>query len=298
MFSNFSEARHNRFLDDGTINPNYVLDHGRITGVAVEGVVLISPQHYLTSSFSEVIDPTFVTADGTRRTYTANVSSKLVLKTTLQNDFDPGDGTTLLAGSVHDSDLVLVTLDHAISAADGISPMALLSGDYYDMLGRTMIVQGQNSQAGSDTIDYIQTIKLNPVVENGADGELITVFPGAITESFVYRWDELAGGGSNDEIRLEEGDSGIGSLVDLGDKYAVTGANMGVGTFGSSVFNFNSFVTPYLDQIEAQVNADGFAITTMAVAVPEPATPLVLVVLVGLAWQTNRRRTRRQLGSQ
>ncbi|WP_404307182.1 PEP-CTERM sorting domain-containing protein [Neorhodopirellula lusitana] len=280
VFSSFSETRHDRFLDDGSLNPNYLLDHSRITGVAVSRAVLISPQHYLTAEHTEVINPTFVAADGTRHTYLADAGSRLVLQTTLQNDFELVSGTILPAGTVRGSDLILVKLQNPISAADGITPLALLGGDYYDMLGQTMIVQGKNSQTGSDTIDYIQTIELNT---------------GAISESLIYRWDGLAGGGSTDELRLEGGDSGEGSLVDLGSEYAFTGTNMGVATSGVSVFNFNTLVTPYLDQINAQVTADGYSITVLAVAVPEPATPLLIAALVGLGW-ARRRKERLQGG--
>ncbi|WP_233215669.1 hypothetical protein [Rhodopirellula bahusiensis] len=45
-FANFSASRHNRFLGDDSLNPDFWLDHSLLTGVAVQRAVLISPQHY------------------------------------------------------------------------------------------------------------------------------------------------------------------------------------------------------------------------------------------------------------
>jgi hypothetical protein len=273
-FANFSAARHNRFLGDGSLNPDFWLDHSLLTGVAVRRAVLITPLHYVTATHTGMINPTFVAADGTRHTYTA--ASSTVLQTTLRTDFELENGTTLMAGTVHNSDLLLVTLDAPIPGSDGITPMSVLGGGYFDMLGRSMIVQGQNSQFGSDTIDSTQTVELNT---------------GAITESVVYRWDHPLGGGGMDELTLVGGDSGEGSFIEYGGEYVFTGTNMGIATdpVTSEKFSFNNFVSPYVDLIAAEVAADGFSITV--VAVPEPSTALAILTALGFGWA--RRRTKR-----
>jgi len=109
--------------------------------------------------------------------------------------------------------------------------MSVLGGGYFDMLGRSIIIQGQNSQFGSDTIDFTQTVELNT---------------GAITESVVYRWDHPLGGGGMDELTLVGGDSGEGSFIEYGGEYVLTGTNMGIATDPdtSEKFSFNNFVSP------------------------------------------------------
>ncbi|WDQ14662.1 PEP-CTERM sorting domain-containing protein [Rhodopirellula sp. P2] len=273
-FANFSADRHNRFLGDDSLNPNFWLDHALLTGVAVQRAVLISPQHYVTATHTGMINPTFVAADGTRHTYTADSST--ILQTTLQNDFLLSNGTTLLAGTSHNSDLLLVKLDAPVPLADGITPLAVLGGGYFDMLGRSMIVQGQNSQFGSDTIDFTQTVELNT---------------GAITESVIYRWDDPLGGGGLDELTLVGGDSGEGSFIELGGQYVFTGTNMGIATDSETMekFSFNNFVSPYVDLIATEVSADGFSISV--VAVPEPSMAWAMLTTLGFGWA--RRRTKR-----
>ncbi|ELP34374.1 PEP-CTERM sorting domain-containing protein [Rhodopirellula baltica] len=273
-FASFSASRHDRFLGDDTLNPDFWLDHSLLTGVAVRRAVLITPLHYVTATHTGMINPTFVAADGTRHTYTAESST--VLQTTLRTDFELENGTTLMAGTVHNSDLLLVTLDAPIPASDGITPMSVLGGGYFDMLGRNMIIQGQNSQFGSDTIDFTQTVELNT---------------GAITESVVYRWDHPLGGGGMDELTLVGGDSGEGSFIEYGGEYVFTGTNMGIATDRdtSEKFSFNNFVSPYVDLIAAEVAADGFSITV--VAVPEPSAALAILTALGFGWA--RRRTKR-----
>lgn len=273
-FASFSASRHNRFLGDDSLNPDFWLDHSLLTGVAVQRAVLISPQHYVTATHTGMINPTFVAADGTRHTYTGESST--VLQTTLQNDFLHSDGTTLLAGTVHSSDLLLVKLDAPIPEIDGIMPMRVLGGGYFDMLGRTMIIQGQNSQFGSDTIDLTQTVELNT---------------GAITESVIYRWDHPLGGGGMDELTLLGGDSGEGSFIEFDGQYVFTGTNMGIYTDPETMekFSFNNFVSPYVDLVAAEVAADGQSITV--VAVPEPSIALAMVTALGFGW--GRRRTKR-----
>ncbi|MFG0265684.1 MAG: PEP-CTERM sorting domain-containing protein [Rhodopirellula sp. JB055] len=273
-FANFSAERHNRFLVDDSLNPDFWLDHSLLTGVAVQRAVLISPQHYVTAAHTGMINPTFVAADGTRHTYTAESST--ILQTTLLNDFLDSDDMTLLAGTSHASDLLLVKLDAPVPLADGITPLSVLGGGYYGMLGQTMIVQGQNSQFGSDTIDATQTVELNT---------------GAITESLIYRWDDPLGGGGLDELTLVGGDSGEGSFVEIDGQYVFTGVNMGIATVTetSEKFSFNSFITPYVDLIAAEVAADGFSIDV--VAVPEPSMALAMLTVTGFGWV--RRRTKR-----
>lgn len=273
-FASFSASRHNRFLGDDSLNPDFWLDHSLLTGVAVRRAVLITPLHYVTATHTGMINPTFVAADGTRHTYTAESST--VLQTTLQNDLVLSGGTTLMAGTVHNSDLLLVTLEAPIPASDGITPMPVLGGGYFDMLGRSMIVQGQNSQFGSDTIDFTQTVRLNT---------------GAITESVIYRWDHPLGGGGMDELTLVGGDSGEGSFVEHGGEYLFTGTNMGIYTDPdtSEKFSFNNFVSPYVDLIASEVAADGFSIRV--VAVPEPSMALAMLTTMGFVW--GRRRTKR-----
>ncbi|WP_150122480.1 PEP-CTERM sorting domain-containing protein [Rhodopirellula islandica] len=278
-FANFSAARHNRFLGDDSLNPNFWLDHSLLTGVAVQRAVLITPLHYVTATHTGMINPTFVAADGTRHTYTAGAST--VLQTTLQNDFELESGTTLMAGTVHNSDLLLVTLEAPVPASDGITPLPVLGGGYLDMLGRSMIVQGQNSQFGSDTIDATQTVELNT---------------GAITESVIYRWDDPLGGGGLDELTLVGGDSGEGSFVEHGGQYVFTGTNMGIATDSETMekFSFNNFVSPYVDLIAAEVSADGYSITV--VAVPEPSMTWAMLTALGFGWAQRRTRRSRSRG--
>ncbi|WP_143549243.1 PEP-CTERM sorting domain-containing protein, partial [Rhodopirellula bahusiensis] len=245
-----------------------------ITYYRIEMPKLFPNASYVTATHTGMINPTFVAADGTRHTYTGESST--VLQTTLQNDFLHSDGTTLLAGTVHSSDLLLVKLDAPIPEIDGIMPMPVLGGGYFDMLGRSMIVQGQNSQFGSDTIDLTQTVELNT---------------GAITESVVYRWDHPLGGGGMDELTLVGGDSGEGSFIEHSGEYVFTGTNMGISTDPdtSEKFSFNNFVSPYVGLIASEVAADGFSIRV--VAVPEPSMAVAMLTTLSFGWA--RRRTKR-----
>ncbi len=271
IFADFSAARHDRFVvgapaDPDPLNPNFLFDHSRITGVALTQGVLITPQHFLTATHVSTPNATFVTADGIRHTYAAN--SRTVLQTTLSSDLTLGNGDVLPAGSVHWSDLSLVRLASPISAADGIDPQPLFGGPSSAIVGRDVDMFVQSNQAGSDTADDVLTVQLNT---------------GAITESVMYRYDNPPGLPASDELRFSGGDSGRASTININGQMAVVGIHMGIGTDDETgdFYSFDSFVLPYLDQIQTLTARDGYQINV--VAVPEPRLSWLLAGAVLLA---------------
>ncbi|WP_146391998.1 PEP-CTERM sorting domain-containing protein [Allorhodopirellula solitaria] len=261
IFADFDPARHDRFVagdpaDPDPLNPTFLLDHSTITGVGLTPAVLISPQHYLTATHYFTNSATFVAADGTRHTYAAH--SRTALQTTLTSDFTLSNGTVLPAGSVHGSDLTVVRLANPISPADGIDPMPLFGGSFSSLAGRDINLFVQSNRAGRDTADFAQTAEL--------------LNTGAITESLLYRYDNPPGQPASDELYFAGGDSGRGSLTEINGQMALVGIHLGVGTDSNTgdTYSFDSYVQPYLDQIQAIVGQDGFQINV--VAVPEPAS--------------------------
>tara|TARA_A100001391_G_scaffold150727_1_gene108274 strand:- start:599 stop:1567 length:969 start_codon:yes stop_codon:yes gene_type:complete len=279
VFANFSPARHERFLvgdpaDPDPLNPTFLLDHTKITGVGLSAAVLVTPQHFLTATHVGVLDPTFVSADGVRHTYGA--LSRTVLQTTLTSDLTLSNGTVLPAGSVHASDLSLVRLASPISADDGIAPMALFGGSLSSIVGRDVNLFVQSNRAGSDTANFVQQIELNT---------------GAITDGVAYRYDNPPGLPASDELRFSGGDSGRASVTQINGQYVVVGTHMGIGTDSNTgdFYSIDNYVVPYLEQIQAVVALDGYQINV--VAVPEPGSTGLMGLVVVLAVIVVKQRT-------
>lgn len=279
VFADFSASRHDRFIvndpaDPDPLNPSFFLDHSQITGVGLTPAVLITPQHFLTATHVGITNPTFVAADGTRRTYTA--STRTILQTTLTSSFTLVGGTVLPAGTVRASDLSIVRLSAPIAAADGIDPLPLFSGNPNLLAGRDVNLFVQSNRAGSDTIDFIQPVQLG----------------NAITHSLIYRFDSPSGVAASDELRFTSGDSGRASIVDIDGQMMVVGTHMAIATDSNGTdYSIDNFVLPYLDQIQSVISMDGYSLNLFtAVAVPEPSALGLFIVTVFVVGHTSQRR--------
>ncbi|WP_146394631.1 PEP-CTERM sorting domain-containing protein [Planctomycetes bacterium CA13] len=286
-FANYLPARHDRFSSGVITNPTFLMDHSLISGVDAVGqrAALISPQHYLTAAHISAFNPTFLGSDGALHNFARDLTpgSRTVLGTTLTADFTKSNGTVLLAGTTHASDIAIVRLAAPIPTADGIDTLPIYTGTLSSMVGEELFVFDKNVRAGKDTIDIAEIVELNT---------------GAITASVIYGFDEEGTILPSDELRLVGGDSGGSSLIDFGGRYEVVGANMGVGTDTDTgkVYSFNTFAGAYMSEIESIMNADGYVLGAEGIfvtAVPEPATFFCLAMgMVVIA--TNRRRINRQ----
>lgn len=281
IISGFDAARHSRFLANGDLNPAFFIDEGDISGIASNNdlndpqmafnrAALITPQHYIAATHAGDLTPTFRGSDGIYRTY--NSSGRTVMK-------------TLFNGSLVDSDLSVYRLDAPIPTSHGVTPMALLAGDPFSVVGEEVYVIGQNNRAGRNIAEQVILVTF----ENNASP----------TISFRYSYDTDNNGGTGglgvDEAGLQGGDSGHSALIRIGDEFALLGAHMGIdpptGPGSGNVYNsFTSLVTPYLDQIQTATLADGFDIRTLTVtAVPEPNTMLAMSIGALLVMRRRRR---------
>lgn len=238
------------------------------------GVTLITPQHFVTAAhvggFSAGQQVQFTAGDGTVRTYTlANEPGTGAVRqfrptTTFVNT--QGQAQTL------PSDVLVVKLAAPISAADGITQLAV--GSETAPVGTQLLVYGQNPayspgpQLGRNTLDSI--------VLGSFDGPTPTT-EATILASYDYTRDRpgdtaLIGGDSGSPLLVRQGNT----AVDIGTHYGIEGD---LSNPNAPYISYSAYLPAYLDQIQAFVAADGQSLTV--VPVPEPAA-VGLVAAAGM----------------
>lgn len=280
IFDTFDSTRHNRFSSGTMPNPTFLLDEADLSGLGGRAA-LISPRHFITAahtigSLAIPFTATFRGSDGTERSYTSTVAQDLT--TTFINDM--GVITTA------PSDVRVFTLSPGDIVAPEITPIAIALGSPGDFIGRELFALGQNNQAGRNVIDAVGVATF----DNESRPTVNTVF------SFDTASNGGTGGLGGDEIGLISGDSGFQSLIVVNGEVALLGAHFGISDPASAGLrnqydSFSSLLSPYFDQLNAIVTADGQSLRTVSVvAIPEPATALALIPIT--AWICIRRRRR------
>lgn len=268
IFDSFDPARHNRFSGGTTPNPTFLLDESQLSGFGGRAA-LISPRHFITAahtvgSLTLPVTATFRGIDGMVRSYTSTSAQDLT--TTFINN----------AGMIQTapSDVRVYTLAPEDIVAPEVRPVAIALGSPGDFIGRELFVLGQNNQAGRNVIDAVGIASFD-----GGDRPTVNT---------LFNFDTAENGGTGglgaDEIGLVSGDSGFQSLIVINGEVALLGANFGITSapdaaarrqFGS----LSSLVSPYLDQLNAIVTADGQTLRTISVvtAIPEPGMAIALL---------------------
>lgn len=266
-------GRHDRFLPNGDPNPGFLIDQSLITGLAIERAVLITPMHYITAVHAGSTMPTFLSSDGTLRTYQSAGSVPL---TTNHSD-----------GSMVASDVALHTLTAPIPVSDGVSPIAIIDGDINDLIGHEFFVVGANNRTGRNVIDGLNIIQF----DDGTDD----------TFAIRYSYDTATNGGIGglgaDEAGLLGGDSGNPALIQIGGQIGLIGAHFGISVpegssapAGDRYDSFTSVLPPYLAELQGRVSADGQMFQTLPIsAVPEPSSTWI-GMLTAACWMLRRKR--------
>ena len=267
VFADFDQTRHARFLPDGTPNPSFIIDEGLLTGVGSNSrAVLITPQHYVTATHAPTSAPVFRGSDGVTRTY----SSTSITRLTTYNAIGAVIGL---------SDIQVHKLDAPIPTAHGVMPLAIFSGPASKLMGQEFLVVGQGNQMGRNVVDDTVTA----VLDGGANP--------SHTISYTFDTDTNGGTGGlgGDEAGLIGGDSGHSALIQIDGQLGVLGTHYGIivpsgssEAAGDFYTSFSTLLTPYLDEIQTVVAADGQSISTIdlsVTAVPEPSSIMALAFL-------------------
>lgn len=286
-------ARHNRFIN-GQVNPSffpYVM--GDISGVAKvpafaeprSGALLITPRHFITAEHLKPTNPnipqvSFYNAAG-------GVHSRTV-----------SSYTRVFANGVA-TDISVGTLSSAINPLNtGVSPYAIAVGFDQHFVGKTAITFGRYDRGGANVIESVE------LLEPDEDSPGIGTNRGIVT---VFQTAENGGGGIPvDEAGLASGDSGNAALLYYNGEFLALGTHYGIASGLPEVeegepdpfedlrftqfdpyFSASSLLSPYVDQINAIVGADGYSLDL--VFIPEPSSAAILV-LASVGCLSGRRR--------
>jgi len=291
VFENFNPDRHVRALTGAIsvgaelpVNANFLIDEREITGVGLNSVALITPQHFVTADHI-VGDPNapriaqFRGSDGIVRSYTAGTSQQVVRGT---------DGT----------DIRIYTLDHPVPVEHGVRPLKIVTAEsQIQFQGRQIYVIGRRTLPGGDVAQVGGRNTVNVVTNATLSGTR----PTRVVE-WIYDSVGDNGGIADDEIGLQGGDSGLPVLMRAGGEIALIGANFGIQqniSPSDTVGLYRNYATA-LGFYEAEINAitqvpfgsgQGFSISTISVtAIPEPGTFALCSLLGGTAVVRSRRR--------
>ena len=277
-FAGMDDGTRNRFLESGppelgstlTINPDFPLDESAISGIAVDSQdpdnftnrsgVLITPRHYVAANHFNSSAPWFRGSDGVVRQY------ETVASTLLTTDF-MFEGE-LMTGN---SDIRIWTLDDSVAlpGAHGVMPLPILSGPQGGFFGREIHAGDQFNQFGRNIIDEIGLATFGTTDD----------VPNQPTFAIVYDLDLVGTPGSvgGDEIFLQGGDSGNAALAVVDGQVALVGNHFGVDGTEIPPISVSTWLSPYVDQINAYTSAQagGYTVSTVMV-VPEPASGGIL----------------------
>lgn len=230
-------------------------------------VTLISPRHFVTAAHSGVGgEVRFADAAGVVRSYAVAGATRL---TTTFRDPVTGAPRTLA------SDLLVGTLATPVAASDGVAPLPVAGVSADGVLGRQLLVYGQNPAYGPSP--HLGT--------NAADAVTLASFDGFASEGtavVAYGWTPGVAG----EIYLVGGDSGGPAFLRVGDRLALVGVHYGVSNPTTSPnpgdVSASTFVPFYTDQLRAALARDGFELGVLPVSAAAPV-PAPGTLAVGLA---------------
>lgn len=260
----YNATDHDRFTNfpaNPVMNPGFLYDASKFTGVGYitsggdgRQYTLVTPRHVLCTTHNK---PTpfplplynqvrFVDANGTviTRTFTAV--------------------TVITHPSTGTSDLTLCTLDAPLPTTVAVYPYLNLANEAA-YIGQEIMVHGFFAKGGRGTIADFDDV---------LGGTLFD-------QSRLFRFDyDTVSGGPND-CHFVVGDSGSPSFVMVGGQPALVGVHTTVGSSGSMIYNYDTFVPHYVAQVDAQLQSSGyrlapanFTATTLGISpgTPSPAT--------------------------
>ncbi len=288
IFAGYDPTIHDRYAN-GDPNPSFLVDESDISGIsgdpslAINRAHLITPFHFITSRHASVGTVRFRASDGmggyTYKTYAvgSGPGAAVVLTT------DLGGGMTI------PSDIRLYRLAAPIPDSDGVIPMPIFDGAAVDFLGQEIYVMGQNNVAGRNVI---RDLLLAEIDTNGNISQ---------TVASSYTFDTNPGhplydGVGDSEVKLQGGDSGHATLMQVGDEVALVGVHIGIDS-SSDLYqglhtSFSSVLAAYLPEIRSIVEADGYSIRTLSFStVPEPGMFAGLAA-IGVCGFGRRRRSK------
>ncbi|WP_168565881.1 hypothetical protein [Crateriforma spongiae] len=281
VFDSFDPDRHVRFATGAIsvgselpVNSGFLIDHNQISGVGINSVALITPQHYVTADHAATGVAQFRGSDGIVRQYASN-------------------GFTTIARGGNNTDIRIYTLAYPIPTAHGVKPLSIATAPFApDWMDRNLYVFGKRNVEGTS----MQVAGVNDVSVVASNVELNT---GQITNSIEFAFER---GTSSDEIGLQGGDSGSTTLTWAGGQLVLAGLNSGIQTGVSPTdtsgvyLNYVTYLGGYVNEIndyvgQTEYQGQALSISTISVtAVPEPGTLLACGVIAGVGVVRNYRR--------
>ncbi|MEM6691869.1 MAG: trypsin-like serine protease [Planctomycetota bacterium] len=289
IFLGPSSSRRDRYVplapstDPTEPNPSFYLDESDITGIGGRAA-LITPQHFVTAAHIGVIPATFRSIDGTIRSYSVDPNATIILDQTF---FNPD--TSMF--ETRPSDVAIYTLENPIPQVDGVSPIGIFADSAASIIGQDVIVSGVlkagTTQAGVNTVDRVELATFSNFSRP--------------TINIVFDFDDGQNGRNDptdpvDEVRLQGGDSGHQTFIEVGGQLALVGSHFGINFTNGEADNFSSFLSPYLDNIDQALADSGSAFrVTRVSAVPEPSifVSMFMVSMASLASRRNRTKNAR-----
>jgi hypothetical protein len=289
LLADYDPVRHDRFLPSSRVaNPGAPLNQYNLTGVGIGslGGILVSDRHVLAATHFTGGSYTFANELG--QDVTINVSGNRALMTRVP---DGNGGMTNLP-----SDLTLVTLSRAVTAADAIKPVPIVDVPLGGLWGSEVWAYDQINRLGRNVLDGGSLLTDDGLVELDPTDRYL--HGNQATWAVAFDYDTSTNGGVNgvggDEVGLVGGDSGHALLADLGQgRFGVIGTHFSVVTGngklppdpGENYMSLSTLAMMYREQIEGHVVTDGGSGLTFATlnVVPEPAAAGAgLVSLAGL----------------
>lgn len=233
----YNATDHDRFTNfpaNPVMNPGFIYDALKFTGVGYitsgndgRQYSLITPRHVLCATHNRPIPIVnqlrFVDADGViiTRTFT----SVAVISY-------PMSGT---------SDLALCTLDAPLPSTVGTFPYLNLP-DEDDYIGEEITVLGKFVNAGRGSIAGFYDLPGAPYND--------------VSRAFYFNYNTLSGGPN--DCYFIPGDSGSPSFATVDGRPALVGVHSALGSSGSTISNYDTFIPHYAAQVDAQLQSSGY----------------------------------------
>jgi len=270
----FDPSRHERFLEDGSANPGFLVPESQLSGIAVGRGVLISPRHYVAAAHVSTPSVTFRGSDGLLRSYSSVASQ--TLQTNVAEE-----------GNVA-SDIIVYTLGEDVDPA--ITPLPIAVGSIGSFPGQVFYAFDQFGRAGRNIIESVEQVEFT-----SGDGDSIAV---------RFSYDTFDNGGTGgvgaDEIGLLGSDSGFQAIIRVGDQLGVIGTHMGIDVPAGNVAengdrydSYSTLLAAYESELQSIVSASGHQLNRLTItAIPEPQAWLTLGMFVALIRMRRGIRTR------